>query len=105
MNYQLAPLIDKYWEEMGWKIKETKGAYNPVDEPIEGTRFSVKENGSVKVVHSPRLLQAAKSSGTSKVIFLVSDDSNIEVVGTPKVLLMTERGMSWESRCGPTSVQ
>lgn len=66
---------------MGHNRKTTKGEYQVVDKTTEETHSSVGENASQEVVRSPGLLQAAEYSTTSKDVFHISDNSNIEVEG------------------------
>lgn len=63
-----------------------------MDEQTKGTRSSIGENTSNKVIHLSRSLQATKCSGTYKDIFYISEGSNIEVMGNTQTVTDDREG-------------
>lgn len=70
---------------MDCKRKATKYGYQLVDKSSEGTQSSAGENTRSDVIHSPRSPKEAKYSVTSKDIFYIDDNFDIEVVVNTQV--------------------
>lgn len=65
---------------MGHKRKAIKAGYELIDQPIEETRSSSSKNTSNEVGRAPSSLRATEFSATSKDVFHISDDFEIEIV-------------------------